>query len=145
MEQASPQDACEMDAAGSCMHNLALKYPKTNDPHSKETLVLVLEEGQAFHNQIVLSARIHSELLPHFQLRSFGGKIFEDESMKRGQCIWARAVDLTKSVRSVATLATICKEVAEMVIHNGTPSSLFFSFLFSSGDRIDYNIEQIKL
>ncbi|KAG6611483.1 syntaxin-like protein [Phytophthora cinnamomi] len=95
------------------------------------------------------------EYLQRLQLQKFGSEIFDVDEMEKGAAragesfrfgnkataqtmdhteydIRARDIEIQRIAKSVATLATMFKEVAEMVIDQGTLI-----------DRIDYNMEQV--
>ncbi|KAF4321842.1 hypothetical protein BBO99_00003934 [Phytophthora kernoviae] len=94
------------------------------------------------------------EYIQRLQLQKFGSEIFDVDEMEKGSgfsgggnrfgnkpCyamdhtehdIRTRDVEIQRIAKSVATLATMFKEVAEMVIDQGTLI-----------DRIDYNMEQV--
>ncbi|GMF42419.1 unnamed protein product [Phytophthora fragariaefolia] len=90
------------------------------------------------------------------QLQKFGSEIFDVDAMEKGAeksgrsfqfgskatayamdttefDIRTRDIEIQRIAKSVATLATMFKEVAEMVIDQGTLI-----------DRIDYNMEQVS-
>ncbi|RLN88707.1 hypothetical protein BBJ28_00017177 [Nothophytophthora sp. Chile5] len=100
------------------------------------------------------------EYLQRLQLQKFGSEIFDVDAMENGAAgsgfqgersfgynsgvtafaidraeldIRARDVEIQRIAKSIATLATVFKEVAEMVIDQGTLI-----------DRIDYNMEQVQ-
>ncbi|RLN74876.1 hypothetical protein BBJ28_00005291 [Nothophytophthora sp. Chile5] len=99
------------------------------------------------------------EYLQRLQLQKFGSEIFDVDAMENGVAgsgfqgersfgygsgatayaidrveldIRARDAEIQRIAKSIATLATVFKEVAEMVIDQGTLI-----------DRIDYNMEQV--
>ncbi|RLN60194.1 hypothetical protein BBJ29_001425 [Phytophthora kernoviae] len=93
------------------------------------------------------------EYIQRLQLQKFGSEIFDVDEMEKGSgfsggnrfgnkpCyamdhtehdIRTRDVEIQRIAKSVATLAAMFKEVAEMVIDQGTLI-----------DRIDYNMEQV--
>ncbi|CEG46834.1 syntaxin-like protein [Plasmopara halstedii] len=95
------------------------------------------------------------EYLQRLQLQKFGSEIFDVDSMEKGTTlisessrldikataiaidrteydIRTRDIEIQRIARSVATLATIFKEVADIVVSQGTLV-----------DRIDYNMEQV--
>lgn len=95
------------------------------------------------------------EYLQRLQLQKFGSEIFDVDAMEKGAgipCesfrfgnkatafamdrteydIKTRDIEIQRIAKSVATLATMFREVAEMVIDQGTLI-----------DRIDYNMEQV--
>ncbi|OWZ16852.1 Syntaxin [Phytophthora megakarya] len=92
------------------------------------------------------------EYLQRLQLQKFGSEIFDVDAMEKGAGnstdnfhkvtsfamdhteydIRTRDIEIQRIAKSVATLATMFKEVAEMVIDQGTLI-----------DRIDYNMEQV--
>lgn len=93
------------------------------------------------------------EYLQRLQLQKFGSEIFDVDEMEKGsgfadsfrlgnKAVYAmdrteydirtRDVEIQRIAKSVAALATMFKEVAEMVIDQGTLI-----------DRIDYNMEQV--
>ncbi|KAL3663602.1 hypothetical protein V7S43_011488 [Phytophthora oleae] len=95
------------------------------------------------------------EYLQRLQLQKFGSEIFDVDAMEKGAGIPSesfrfgnkatafamdrteydirtRDIEIQRIAKSVATLATMFKEVAEMVIDQGTLI-----------DRIDYNMEQV--
>ncbi|KAL4164615.1 hypothetical protein KRP22_004479 [Phytophthora ramorum] len=95
------------------------------------------------------------EYLQRLQLQKFGSEIFDVDAMEKGAGtagqsfqfgnksttvamdrteydIKTRDIEIQRIAKSVATLATMFKEVAEMVIDQGTLI-----------DRIDYNMEQV--
>ncbi|EEY61538.1 syntaxin-like protein [Phytophthora infestans T30-4] len=93
------------------------------------------------------------EYLQRLQLQKFGSEIFDVDAMEKGATggsfrfgskatalamdhteydIRTRDIEIQRIAKSVATLATMFKEVAEMVIDQGTLI-----------DRIDYNMEQV--
>ncbi|KAG3115404.1 hypothetical protein PI125_g5581 [Phytophthora idaei] len=95
------------------------------------------------------------EYLQRLQLQKFGGEIFDVDAMEKGAegsngsfrfgnktfafamdrteyDIRTRDIEIQRIAKSVAALATMFKEVAEMVIDQGTLI-----------DRIDYNMEQV--
>ncbi|KAK1941884.1 Syntaxin-42 [Phytophthora citrophthora] len=95
------------------------------------------------------------EYLQRLQLQKFGSEIFDVDAMEKGDGIpgesfrfgnkatafamdrteydiSTRDIEIQRIAKSVATLATMFKEVAEMVIDQGTLI-----------DRIDYNMEQV--
>ncbi|KAE9036558.1 hypothetical protein PR003_g5536 [Phytophthora rubi] len=95
------------------------------------------------------------EYLQRLQLQKFGGEIFDVDEMEKGagrsgdsfrlgnkatayamdqteHDIRTRDIEIQRIAKSVATLATMFKEVADMVIDQGTLI-----------DRIDYNMEQV--
>ncbi|ETI56205.1 hypothetical protein, variant 1 [Phytophthora nicotianae CJ01A1] len=95
------------------------------------------------------------EYLQRLQVQKFGSEIFDVDAMEKGVTgggyrfgskitalamdhteydIRTRDIEIQRIAKSVATLATIFKEVAEMVIDQGTLI-----------DRIDYNMEQVTL
>ncbi|KAG1696566.1 hypothetical protein DVH05_018259 [Phytophthora capsici] len=95
------------------------------------------------------------EYLQRLQLQKFGSEIFDVDAMEKGAGIpgesfrfgnkatafamdrteydiKTRDIEIQRIAKSVATLATMFREVAEMVIDQGTLI-----------DRIDYNMEQV--
>ncbi|KAF1785939.1 Syntaxin-16 [Phytophthora cactorum] len=97
------------------------------------------------------------EYLQRLQLQKFGGEIFDVDAMEKGAegsngsfrfgnktfafamdrteyDIRTRDIEIQRIAKSVAALATMFKEVAEMVIDQGTLI-----------DRIDYNMEQLLM